>query len=269
MSTYLSHRVACLVLVLGAAAVTGGAAACGSDDPATPATDAGADTSIGPVGTNEAKQSGRIIRALENVSVGGATVTIGGKSATTNDDGLYEIVVPKNAPYRMSVTAEEHYKLNEQEWILKKDSLARGDTNLLGTSIANVLASFLPNRDAAKGLLVVKVNPLPPCDSEEGSKLSLDPPGASKVTYFSGGRPNVNATGAAKGESFSAAIYNTEIGVDLKVVVDSPLCEQVPFPVDSQDVTYTGKQQAEPGEVLSYIRVFIGPKKTPSDAGTD
>ncbi|MBX3190834.1 MAG: hypothetical protein KF819_27805 [Labilithrix sp.] len=256
-----------LLAISGASAAT----ACGSDEtsPAPSPADAGADTSIGPVGANEAKQTGRIVRAVENVSVGGATVSIAGKTATTNDDGFYEIVVPKDTPYRMSVTAEEHYKLNEQEWILKSDTLARGDTSLLGTSIANILASFLPNRDAAKGLLVVRINPLPPCDSEQGATLSLDPPGDSKVTYFAGGRPNPTASFVTKDETFSAAIYDVTPNTNVKVVVNSPLCEEVPFPVDYQNVTYTGNQQTEPGEVLSYIRVFIGPKKAPVDAGAD
>ena len=248
-----------------------GVAACssasGSGKSAVPS-EGGADAPIGPIGAKEAKQKGRIIDAIDKFGVTAATVSIAGKTAVTKDDGTYEIIVPRNTPYTMSVTAGEHYKLNEQEWIVKTETFDRTDTSLLSTSIANILASFLPPRDAAKGLLVVRVNPLPPCDSEQGSKLSIEPASASKVTYFSAGRPNKNASSATKDEAFSAAFSDVDIDVPIKVTVDSPLCEQVAFPVDYQGVTYTGVQKTEPGEVLSYIRVFIGPKKI-VDAGTD
>ncbi|HSO31822.1 MAG TPA: hypothetical protein VLT33_04885 [Labilithrix sp.] len=258
------------VFLSSAAVLALGVAACSSDGGGngTRPEDAGADTSIGPVGTNESKQKGRIIDAIDKFGVAGATVSIAGKTALTKDDGTYEIVVPRNTPYTMSVTASEHYKLNEQEWIVKTELFDRTDTSLLSTSIANLLASFLPPRDAAKGLLVVKVNPLPPCDSEQGSTLSIEPAGTSKVTYFAAGKPSTSATSAAKGEAFSAAFSDVDVGVAIKVTVNSPTCEQVPFPIDYQDVTYTGVQKTEPGEVLSYIRVFIGPKKV-GDAGTD
>jgi hypothetical protein len=242
-------------------------AACSDDAKTTDPVDAGAADSPPPTST-EAKQKGVILDAIDKFGVAGATVTVAGKSVTTNADGTYEIVVPRNVPYTMSVTEPEHYKLNEQEWIVKKDFFDRTDTSLLSTTIANLLASFLPPRDPAKGLLVVKVNPLPPCDTEQGSLLAIEPVGASKVTYFSGGRPNKNTTSTEKGEAFSAAFSDVDINVPIKVTVNSPLCEQLPFPIDYQDVTYTGVQKTEPGNVLSYIRVFIGPKKA-TDAGTD
>lgn len=256
------------VFLSSVAASAAGVAACSSNGTVEPTSDAGTDAPIGPVGAAEAKQKGRIIDAIDKFGVAGATVSIAGKTAVTKDDGTYEIVVPRNTPYRMSVTASAHYKLNEQEWIVKKELFDRTDTSLLSTDIANLLASFLPPRDAAKGLLVVRVNPLPPCDSEQGATLSIAPASTSKVTYFSGGRPNQSATSTTKDEAFSAAFSDVDIGVPIKVTVSSPTCEQVAFPVDYQDVTYTGVQQAEAGEVLSYIRVFIGPKKI-ADAGTD
>ena len=258
------------VLVSSAAIIVLGVGACSSSSGSssgtvTPPNEAGTDA---PVSTTEARQKGRIIGAIDKFGVTAATVSIAGKTAITKDDGTYEIIVPRNTPYIMSVTAGNYYKLNEQEWIVKTETFDRTDTSLLPTDIANLLASFLPPRDAAKGLLVVRVDPLPPCDSEQGSKLSIAPLGASKVTYFSAGRPNKNATSTTKDEAFSAAFSDVDINVPIKVTVDSPTCEQVPFPVDYQGVTYTGVQKTEPGEVLSYIRVFIGPKKI-ADAGTD
>lgn len=262
--------------VLSAVATSAlGIAACSSDSSSSsssstggPTNEGGTDAPIGPVGANETKQKGRIVDAIDKFGVTAATVTIAGKSVITKEDGTYEIVVPRNTPYTMSVTEASHFKLNEQEWIVKSETFDRTDTSLLSTDIANILASFLPPRDAAKGLLVVRVYPLPPCDSEQGATLSIEPASASKVTYFSAGRPNKSATSTTKDEAFSAAFSDVDINVPIKVTVSSPTCEQVPFPVDYQGVTYTGVQKTEPGAVLSYIRVFIGPKK-PADAGTD
>lgn len=263
-------------LALGAvlsvsACLAGGVVGCTSgDDNAVnaPAKEAGVDANIGPVGANESKQTGRIVDAIDKFGVAGATVTVGGKTALTRDDGTYEIVVPRSTPYTMSVAEPAHYKLNEQEWIIKEATFDRKDTSLLSVDIANLLASFLPLRDPAKGLLVVRIYPVPPCDSEQGSTLAIEPAGTSKLTYFSGARPNKAATSTTKDEAFSGAFSDVDINVPIKVIVTSPSCEAVAFPVDYQGVTYTGVQKTEPGEVLSYVRVFIGPKKI-ADAGSD
>ena len=213
-------------------------------------------------------QKGRIIDALGKTGVMGAVVSIGGKSITTNDDGTYAISITKDVPTTMAVTAPDHFKLNEQEWIVKSDLFDRADTSLLSTSTASLLASFLPTRDTAKGLLAVRIYPLPPCMSEAGSTLAIEPAGAAKLTYFAGGLPSKSATVASKDESFSGIFTDVEPGVPIKIVVTSPMCEQVAFPVDYGGVTLTGMQKAEPGDVVSYIRVFLGPNKI-ADSGAD
>lgn len=248
--------VALLVIASSAATASSGCSSSSSSDPG--AGDAGADTATTP---GAAKQKGRIIDGVDKFGVAGATVTIAGKSVVTKEDGTYEIEVPRDKPYRMSVTEAEHWKLNEQEWIVKKDLFDRTDTSLLSISIGNLLVSFIGTRDMAKGVLFVRVNPLPPCDSEQGAKVALETPGASKVTYFMGGRPDKTATSTTKDEAFSALISDIDVGVPLKVIIDSPTCAQMPFPVDYQDVTYTGGQQAEAGMTLSYIRTFISAKR--------
>jgi hypothetical protein len=249
--------------------------ACGDDDAAgsnPSGTDGGAGAQPdGAVVANEteAKQTGKIIRAqTENDGVPGATVTAGGKSVTTNATGDYEIIVPRNTPYQMTVSAPEYFKLLEQEMILKKESLARGNTTLLPTATANLLAGLLTGRKAEKGLVVVKVNPLPPCASEEGSTLTIDPPGEAKLTYFNGSLPQTSLTAVKAGSTFSAAFYNVEVGVPLKINVTSPECAQAAFPIEVGDVTYTGALSAEPGEALAYIRVYTKDPVAP-DAGTD
>ena len=96
----------------------------------------------------------------------------------------------------------------------------------------------------------------------------IQPAGAAKGTYFAGGLPSKTATVASKDETFSAIFTDVEPGVPIKVVVTSPSCEQVAFPVDYGGVTLTGMQKAEPGDVVSYVRVFLGPTKI-ADSGAD
>lgn len=253
------------------------AVACSSSSdgatPATPTVEAGGTDASSVEAAADAPlsgptQKGRIIDAVGKDGVMGATVSIAGKSVVTNDDGTYAIPVTKDVPTSMSVTAPDHFKLNEQEWIVKTDLFDRSDTSLLSNATANLLSGFLPPHQATKGLLAVRIYPLPPCVSEAGSTLSIDPPGAAKVTYFAGGLPSKTATVTSKDETFSGIFTDVEPGVPLTIVVTSPICEQVAFPVDYLGVTLTGKQMAEPGDVVSYLRVFVGPKKI-ADSGAD
>lgn len=242
--------------------------ACSDDSsPGTIADDAAPEAAT--PGANEATQTGRVISALDEAPLPGATVAIGDRTVTAGEGGAYAIVVPTGTPYTMRVSAEDHFTLREQEWRFDGTSLARGDASLLSRDTANLLAAFLPARDATKGLVVVRVVPLPPCDSEEGATLEIAPKGASSVTYFASGRPNQSATSVTTGERFAAAIANVDPGVPITVTVTSPLCEQLPFPVESDGVTFTGAQQAEAGDVLSFMRVFLGPRKEATDASAD
>jgi len=267
--------------VLVAAGALGSAVACSSSStnggaqptPEQPGSEGGGGTDATPEAAAEASfsgptQTGRIIDAVGKTGVAAAVVTIAGQTATTGDDGTYAIGIPKNVPYSMTVTAPDHFKLDEQEWIVKTDLFDRGDTSLLSTSTASFLSGLLPTRDPAKGMLAVRIYPLPPCTSEQGSTLSLSPAGTSKLTYFMGGLPNQGATVTTKDQSFSGVFTDVDVAVPLTVTVTSPDCEQVPFPLDYGGVTLTGKQQAEPGDVVSYIRVFIGPAKI-KEAGAD
>ena len=215
---------------------------------------------------NEAKLSGKIIRAQTvDEGVPDATVRVADRAATTNASGDYELIVPRNAPYRMAVSAEGYYKLIEQEVILEKDVLNQGFTNLLPSVSANLVAGFFPGRSADKGLVVVKVSAEAPCASEEGSTITIDPPGDAKRIYFAGSLPDSQQAAVKAGSTFSAAFYNVEVGVPLKLRVESPRCKELAFPVDVGDVTYTGGLTAEAGEALSYMRLFL--KEGLSDAG--
>ena len=68
---------------------------------------------------------------------------------------------------------------------------------------------------------------------------------------------------------FSAIFYNVDINVPIKVVVHSPKCKNVDFPVEVGDVTYTGANTiAEGGESITYLRTYIQ-DPLPADAGAD
>lgn len=206
-------------------------------------------------------QKGKITQALSNgTAVGVATVTIAGKSAHTKDDGTYAISIPKGTPYSMVVTGDGFFKLTEQDWISNQDILDWGETQLLPQSIGTLLVSLLAGRDATKGQLVVRVVPLPGCDSEEGSTLELDPPGNAKLSYIQGGTPKATATSVSKGEDFSAVFYNVEPGAKVNIKVTSTTCTQKAYPVDAQGVTFTGTQTIEGGDSITFSRVFLGPK---------
>lgn len=280
----LTPRLFFASLLLGSAcAVASLGSGCSSDESSGGANNdggssSGASGSSGTSGTSGSSgtsssggvQKGKVIVALQNVALPGAKVTVGSTSATSKDDGTYELGVPMGAPYLMTVEAEDHYKLYEQEFQPKLSPYDRGDTSLLPKSIANTLLSFLQGRDEKKAILIVRVAPVTPCDDEGGSTVSLDPPGASMVKYIKGGIPSNTADSVTKGESFSAVIYNIEPGAAIALKVTSPKCKQAAFPIDVGDVTYTGKnQKVEAGEVISFMRVFIKDLGGSGDASTD
>ncbi len=273
-------RASCFVAAAASVSVTA-AVACSSSDSAGPTApiDTGSEGGGGGDGGGSSDapveasfdgptQMGRIIDAIGKGGVPSSTITIAGQSVTTGDDGIYHLSITKNVPTSMTVTAPDHFKLNEQEWIVKTDLFDRGDTSLLSSNTAMILGGLLPAHDPAKGLLAVRIYPLPPCTSEEGSTLTLSPAGTSKLTYFKGGLPDKTATSATKDSTFSGVFTDVEPGVPITVTVTSPDCDQLVFPVDYAGVTLTGKQQAEPGDVTSYLREFLGPTKI-ADSGTD
>lgn len=259
---------------LGAAVACSSSTSSGDTTPVNPGAEGGGGTdgssseSAAEASFSGPTQTGRIIDAVGKTGVAAAVVTIAGQTVTTGDDGTYAIGIPKNVPYSMTVTAPDHFKLDEQEWIAKTDLFERGDTSLLSSATANFLSTLLPARDPAKGLLAVRIYPLAPCTSEQGSTLTLEPAGTSKLTYFKSSLPNASATSTTKDESFSGIFTDVDPGVPIKITVNSPDCEQLAFPLDYGGVTLTGQQKTEPGDVVSYIRVFIGPKKI-TEAGTD
>ncbi len=258
----LERRRFVTVVWLAALASVSAVASCASDEDAAPGPKPG---SV-PGSASDATQRGRVIVARSEAPLDGATVTIAGRSVTTAADGTYAIQVPRGTPYVMTVSAPEHYKLLEQEWSTTAD-VARGDTNLLPFSLGNLLASLLPNRDSAKGVLAVRVYPVRGCADEGGTTLEISPSSGAQLRYFAGGIPSGTATSVTKGEGISAVFYNVDPGVPLEVKATSPSCTALGFPISEDGVTYTGLVRAEAGDALAYVRVFLGARS--GDASTD
>ncbi len=229
-------------------------------DGGTPAVDA-------TVSPTESTQSGRLITAQSTTPIPAAKVTIDGKSVTTDAEGRYRFVVPRGKPITMRGTAEDHFAFIDQEWILDTPTLDRGDTFLLSGQTGGLLGGFLSGYDKALGVLGVRIVPLAGCESEERATLTLEPAGAS-LRYSVGGIPSGQATSAAKGQTITAIFYNVAVNVPLKVTVKHPTCSPVPFPVEQSGVRYTGNQTAEPGDSLSFFRVYLAGAPG-ADAGTD
>jgi hypothetical protein len=227
-------------------------AACSSDGGV-----AGTSTAPAPApGPSEVIQRGSVVVAQSNLPLDGATVTIGGRQAKTAADGSYSLVAPRGTPYAMRIEAPEHYTLLEQEWIAPGD-ITRDREVMLPNNLADLLAALLPNRDATKGVLVVRVNAVRGCGDAEGATLSLVPAGA-QVRYFAGGLPSASATSVSKAEVLSAVFYDVPVDTPLVVTAASGACAPIAFPLDEDGVTYTGKVSAKAGAFLSYVRVFLG-----------
>lgn len=220
------------------------------------ASDGGADAAA--LGSpTETKQTGRAAVVQTATPIPGATVSAGGAQATADADGNYAITVPRGKPITLKLSAPDHLQLIEQEYIVDTASYARGDSLLIKTATARLLAAFLPGYDEAKGLLAVKVVPMAGCATEGGTTLTLDPPGA-ELKYTKGGLPD-SSTSVTAGENNGALFYNVTPRLPVKVTAAHPTCKQLPFPVEYQGVKYTGAQTTEAGESFSFVRVFLGP----------
>ncbi len=264
MSFRTLPTIALPLLGLMAAGACSSSTTTAGDASVTPA-EGGAD--VAP-SSGEAKQTGRVVAAQSNTPIAKASVSAAGKQAVADAEGKYAIAVPKGKPFTIKFAAEDHYQLIEQEYVLEQDSLDRGDSSVLPKATATLLSALLDGYDKTRGVLAVKVIALPPCADEEGAVVTLEPGAGSLVKYSAGGLPG-SGTSARKGETISAIFYNVPPNVPVKVTAKHPSCAQVPFPVDYSGVKYTGNQITEPGESLSFIRVFIGPTSGPADAGTD
>lgn len=218
-----------------------------------------------------ATQTGRAMVVQLATPLPGATVSAAGKQATTEADGTYTLTVPRGTPFTLRFTAPEHYQLIEQEYVVTKDPYARGDSLVLAKQTAQLLSAFLDGYDKTRGLIAIRVVKKPGCATETGAVVGIEAPADAKplVKYTVNGLPG-SGTSIVAGENNGALIYNVPTGAPLKVTVKHPTCAPLPFPVEFEGATYTsGSATPEPGESLSFVRVFLGPGAPQPDAGSD
>lgn len=259
-------KLVVLALPLSLAAAFG--AACSSSTTPEVTADAAAEAGGTPdafVEPTEVRQTGRALVLQQRTPVEGATVTAGTTSTTTNANGDYSLIVPRGKPVRLTFAAPEFYKLVEQEYVVEKATYERGESLMLSRQTAGLLKAFLPGLDTAKGILVVRVVAGEGCKSEEGTELSLDPPGAT-LRYTVNGLPSDKPFVTA-GENNGAIFYNVTPGAKVTVTAKSPTCSQLPFPVAFEGVKYNDNQTTEGGESFTFMRVFLGTKVQAPDAG--
>ena len=265
---------------LGAMTALGLSAAfigCSSDDNVTtpPLVDSGTDANTGPV------QKGQVIEfSLSNTVTGvsGATVDLGGKTATTSDTapkGSYSLAVTKDSPFYMRVTKAGYTTLLEQEWQVSGDA-DRARTVLPSATFTGALVTAIgkENVDGSKGVLgigLVKGT----CPTEAGATIQVNPTGtdasSTPVVYFSGGLPSQQQQTQAGELTPTALAFNVTLGAPTVVVTPPAGCKVLSFPYtdpSTPNITYTGNIKVEPvgsfaddagavTHLTSFARIFL------------
>ncbi|CAN5770081.1 hypothetical protein BH09MYX1_BH09MYX1_40340 [soil metagenome] len=239
------------------------AVACSSSTPSNPTTDGGTDAAA-DVPSTSFLQTGRVVdydtaKGVKNVTVT-ATTSTGPFTATTDDTGKYSLVVPKNTPYTMSLTADKYLKLNEQEWSLTADA-NRGDTKFVSAATQGLLQAFLTGYDDTLAVVSVGFIKLPSCTASlDGMTVALENPGKSQVVYFVPGHLTPDGTSVTDGASPAVIFYNVTINAAIKPVVSNTTCKLAAFPQTDPAVptiSYSGNVVAEGGKAASFGRFFL------------
>jgi len=216
-----------------------------------------------PTAVGNGTQTGQIIDLLAKTPVVGATIDFGnGLTTTTDAKGNYSLQIVQNKPFNMTVTAPNYTQLTEQEWFLTGD-YNNSTTSLVSAAINTAVSSGLPSYDATKVALGLGVYPEGACKDNGGSVITIDPPTAGKLVYFSPtGTPNTTATSVQSGAlNPSALLYNIDPAAPLPKISATPPagCTVAPYPFALGTVTYTGNFKLLPSGVngQGFFRVFI------------
>ncbi len=220
------------------------------------------DTSSTPMVT----QTGRVLSFevcnTAHTPVAGATVTVGGNTATTGTDGTYSIAVPPKDPFTMQVvkaSAPTYVQLLEEENTVQGD-YNRGDTQLIPTSTATLLSSSLPNYDTTQALITVELVKTGACADLGGTTVSASPTGAKAITQYPASCVSPVGTNAFVTDGIfpAAVIYNVTPGKQT-LSATSPKCTQIPFPYTdpTTKLTYDGTVQTQAGTGTSFVRIFM------------
>jgi hypothetical protein len=203
-------------------------------------------------------QSGKVIDFETSKPVSGVTLDDGlGDTVTTGADGSYSLVVAKDTPFSLTLSADGYVKLLQQQTSLTSDYAAE-PIDMVPLDLANTLHGVLPHYDPTLGVLSIQAMPEGQCASEEGAKVSVEGESAALVVYFQNKLPNLQLKAMKAGELPSAVIYNLPPGVAVNVQIEHPTCHQAPFPVVTNGgVTYLAGVTTQPGNVTAFQRIFL------------
>lgn len=188
-------RLASCIVLSSMLAVGAIFVACDGDDTTstvTPGKDSGTDTSTttdsgggGDTGTGGVQQIGKVksFGGASAPAIQNATVSIQGKSATTDSRGEYKIDVTAGQPFSMRVTAANYYSVLEQEWSIAATT-DRGTTSMIDSATAGLLAASLPGFNPARGVLVIIVGKTGSCADVTGSVVNVTCGGGTTPCYI-------------------------------------------------------------------------------------
>ena len=187
---------------------------------------------------NTAKLTGQMIDYSTQTGEAGWEVTAGAVKATTNGKGVYELAIPKDTFFTLSVTDPKggHYNLVEQEKKISGD-WDSGRLRFVGKPVGDVLLGVL-KADKTKPVVSVAFVALESCkakaaDFPQGAKMSAA--GASVVYYK--GNPDPTLTEAQAGQDPAGVLFNSTPGAALEVKADYSKCTQKAYPVTVDDPT--------------------------------
>lgn len=227
----------------------------------TPTTDGGTGDGGGTSG-NTAKFSGQIVGFASGTGEAGWNVEAGGVTAQTNAKGAYELALPKDTAFNLSVkdSAGGHLSLWDQETKISGD-FDRGKLRFVEKATGDALISAL-KADATKGVVTIEMVAMDGsacasvADFPAGAKIKVDQASATLI-YQSGNLPDGTKTEAQKAESPAATVINVTPDAALNVTVEYTKCKQKAFPVTDGAITYTGALKAKAPNTISVYRVFF------------
>lgn len=242
------------IVLCAATAALFGCSSSSSSTP-TPTTDGGS-------GGNTVKLTGQIVSFAGGTGSAGWNVAAAGVTAQTNSKGAYELAIPKDTAFNISVTdpGNGYLGLWDQEAKLSGD-FDRGKLRFVEKSTGDTLIQSL-QADPTKGVVTIELDAVEgsACasvtDFPAGAKITVDQSNA-KIVYQSGGLPAADKTEVQKAENPAAIAINATPDADLKVTVTYDKCKQKAFPVSVGNITYTGALKPKGNYTLSVYRIFF------------
>lgn len=215
----------------------------------------------------EGTLSGSVVDNTSGDPVMGATINVGGQTATADAMGAFSVKYATKVPSQLVITKDGYYSFANPEWTLIGD--AARITPIVSDSTAGLLTQVLtgnpptPPRDEAKGYVIVSLSKAEGCASVAGATITISDSGATGRYFGSGGLPDTTLTSALDNTDPAIAFYNVAAG-PVTVTVTHPTCKAKAFPIDFEyekgkgAVRLTGNINVIGGNTLNSHLVVMG-----------